>query len=80
MDVFEEILGSPLSDVNRELIKKKAYNLEVMIGKWCYKWMQDNPDLENEKLPSNCLKIKIYEYIFNQMNKADIIAIIGLPC
>jgi len=80
VDVFEEILQTQLTEENRELIKKKGYNLEVMIGKWCAKWKSNHPETENEKLPSNCLKIKINEYIINQMNKPDILAIIGSPC
>jgi hypothetical protein len=80
INVFEEILETQLSEENRTLIKIEEYDLDLMIAKWCAKWRSNRSMSELEKVPINCLKLKIYEYIFNQMNKPDIIAIIGVPC
>jgi hypothetical protein len=79
-DTFEEFIEEPLTEAQNALLEKKGSNLEKMIGNWCYKWKKNNPELDNEKLPKSCLKVKIYEYIIYQLNKADIRQIIGNPC
>jgi len=79
-DTFEEFIEEPLTEAQNALLEKKGNNLETMIGKWCGKWKINNPLLQNQKLPQSCLKIKIYEYIIYQINKADIRQIIGNPC
>jgi hypothetical protein len=79
-ETFEEVLESQLTEEQNTLLKKKGENLEKMIFKWNDKWKNNNPDLQNQKLPKSCLKIKIYEYILYQLNKGDIRGIIGNPC
>jgi len=79
-ETFEDFLDEPLTERQIVLIKKKGINLETMIGKWCHKWNTNNPELQDQKLPKSCLKVKIYEYIIYQLNKRDIIEIIGEPC
>jgi len=79
-ETFEQVVETPLTEEQIALLEKKGYNLEVMIGKWCSKWKTSHPDLQNEKMPESCLKLKIYEHIIYQLNRPDIIAIIGPSC
>lgn len=79
-ETFEEILEGPLTDTQISIIEKNGVNLEIIINKWCKKWKTNNPELQNQKLPKYCLKIKIYEYIIYQLNRSDLSEIIGRPC
>jgi len=79
-EIFEEIMEEPLTDEQNNLLDKKGRNLETMIGKWCYKWKTNNPELQEQKMPKLCLNRKIYEYIIYQLNKSDIKQITGNPC
>jgi hypothetical protein len=79
-ETFEQIVEEPLTEEQNTLLEKKGSNLEIMICKWLSKWKTNNPEPPNEKMPGFCLKIKIYEYIIYQLNKADIREIIGIPC
>jgi hypothetical protein len=82
LEVFETILMPDinLTETQRELIKKKGSNLETMIGKWRQKWRENNTQEPNEEIPWFCLRLKMNEYIFNQINNNDIKSIIGNPC
>jgi hypothetical protein len=79
-EVFEEILEEPLTESQINLLNNKGGNLETMIGKWDSKWKENNPNLGNEKIPRPCLKVKMYEHIIYQLNKPDILQIIGNRC
>lgn len=79
-ETFEQVVETPLTPEQIKLLEKKGCNLEVMIGKWCGKWKENHPHLENETMPESCLKLKIFEHIIYQLNKPDIIAIIGPSC
>jgi len=79
-EIIEGIHQETLTEIQKTLLEKKGENLETMICKWCYKWKLNHPDVQNQKLPKSCLKIKIYEYIIYQLNKPDLRQIIGPPC
>ena len=79
-EVFEVVLGNPLTPEDRTIVEKKGINLENAIGKWCSKWKREHPDIQDGRLPRDCLKQKIHEYLIKQFNKPDIIRIIGAPC
>jgi len=76
----EEILEEPLTEGQKALLEKKGENLETRIHKWCSTWKTNNPELQNQRMPITCLRVKIYQYLLYQLNKADMIAIIGNPC
>lgn len=79
-EVFEEILDEPLTESQINLLNKKGENLENMIGKWLSKWIENNPNIQNQKMPKSCLNVKMYEYIIYQLNKPDMIILIGNKC
>lgn len=76
---FEGVIGQ-LTPEQIELVEKKGMNLEKTIEKWGGKWKTDHPALPNEKMPITCLMHKIREHIVYQLNKPDIVAIIGRQC
>jgi hypothetical protein len=78
--VIEEILEEPLTAEQNTIIEKCGNNLESVIGKCCRKWQDNHPELQNEKMPRFCLRIKIYQYIIYQLKKPYMISIIGNPC
>jgi hypothetical protein len=75
--VFQEILGETFNEEQIAKIKNIGINLEKIIRKWYNKWKLNNSTLEISK---RCLKQKIYEYLIYQLNKQDIIVIIGNSC
>jgi hypothetical protein len=79
-ETFEEIIGESLTEAQNTLLEKKGGNLETMIGKWSYRWKTNHPELQEQKMPKSCLKVKIYEHLIYQLNKSDIREIIGNPC
>ena len=66
-----------LSQEQIELVENKGRNLEEAIGKWFTKFHISRP---NEKIPLQCLKQKINEYVSYQLKKPEIRRIIGNPC
>jgi nitrogen fixation protein len=77
---FEQVIGQ-LTPEQIVIVEKKGVNLEKAIGKWGGKWNTDHPDLPNDtNMPILCLMQKIREYIVYQLNKPDIVAIIGREC
>ncbi len=79
-EVFQEVIEEQLTEEQNMLLEKKGVNLEKMISKWCANWKENHPDFQEQKMPHSCLRVKIYEYIICQLNKADIREIIGNPC
>jgi hypothetical protein len=77
VDTFQEYMDEELTEDQINLLTKKGDNLEKMIAKWCEKWHEKYPIFQTLKMPKECLKLKIFEYIMYQFKKPDITSIIG---
>jgi hypothetical protein len=80
VDTFEEYIDEELTEDQKNLLTKKGDNLEKIIEKWCEKWCENNPIFQTLKMPKDCLKLKIFEYIIHQFKQSDIVSLIGTCC